>query len=132
MKGRRLVVVGSTDFPLDVQVGGAIVDLLREWAPEVILTRGARGFDRFIIRVGTLLGIPVIQFTAKGASSNWSRDVELVEQGDAVIGFVSTTKFDEGKISGTQHVLEVGLNQKKPVRAYTSVDSKLVYAGELP
>ena len=131
-KGQRIAVVGSTDFPLNDTVGGQIVDLIRDLAPETILTRGTKGFDQFIIAIADILGIPWIEFKSVGGADNWDRDVRLVGQADMVLGFVSTTRYDEGKISGTQHVLEQGLNQKKPTRAYTAVNDNLIWTGELP
>jgi hypothetical protein len=128
MTEKRVVIVGSSTFPLNGEIGAQVVDVIREAAPSAILTRGAAWFDQFVIRVAGLLSIPVVQFPGMG--NNWQRDVDMVAQADSVLGFVSPDSLSVEKISGTQHILEVGLSRKIPVKAFTEVDGKLVWAGE--
>jgi len=128
----RLCVVGSDRFPIDAVIGGQVVDEIRAAKPEVILTRGGPHFDQFVTKVAALLGIPVILFPARGGSDNWERDVELAGQADQVMAFLAPDSLSVEKMSGTQHVIEKAMDQRKPVRAYTTVDQRLVWAGELP
>lgn len=130
MTTSRICVVGSESFPLTPEIGGQIIDELRRLDPEVILTRGAKGFDTFLHRAASLIGIPVVLFPTSRERDNWSRDVEMVGAADQVLGFVSPDSLAVEKMSGTQHCLEIGLNRKIPVKAFTEVDGRLVWAGE--
>ncbi len=126
----KVVVVGSSTFPIEPGVGKEIVDLLREFPEDtVFLTRGSEGFDRFLMGVSTLIERRCFAYPSQGGADNWLRDIELVKDGDEVICFFAPdalTDYD----TGTAHVLETALNQQKPARAYSVVNGSLVWVGE--
>ncbi len=129
---RRAALVGSTNFPLDASVTTQVVDLMRELGQEtVILTRGSEGFDQFVIAAARVLGMRVLLYPSQGGPDNWQRDVELVNDSTEVHGLLSLEDFEKAtKMSGTLHVVEQGLNARRPTALYTVVDGLLIKAGE--
>jgi hypothetical protein len=124
--------VGSTNFPLDAGVVAQVVDVMRG-LPEgtVILTRGSDGLDQFIVAACAVLGMRCLTYKSAGGAENWNRDVELVQDATEVHGFLSLEDFEKaGRMTGTLHVVEQGLNAKRPTSLYTVVDGKLIKAGE--
>jgi hypothetical protein len=127
---KKVVVVGSSTFPIEPGVGKEIVDLLREFPEDtVFLTRGSEGFDRFLMGVAGLIERRCFAYPSQGGADNWLRDIELVKDGDEVICFFAPdalTDYD----TGTAHVLETALTQQKPAKAYSVVNGSLVWVGE--
>jgi hypothetical protein len=65
---KKVCVVGSTTFPIDAAVGAEIVDLLRDFGEDVVfLTRGSKGFDRFIMQVAPLISAVASRFPVREA-----------------------------------------------------------------
>jgi len=129
---KKVCVVGSTTFPIDAAVGAEIVDLLRDFGEDVVfLTRGSKGFDRFIMQVAPLIQRRCFSFPSEGGADNFLRDIELVRDADEIIAFFDPATLHDMN-TGTGHVVECALNAKKPVRAFTSVNGSLVYVGENP
>lgn len=131
-KTRRAVLVGSTNFPLDVAIVTQVVQIMRDLGQgAVILTRGSEGLDQFIMHAAVVLGMRCLTYKSDGGAGNWSRDVEMVRDGTEVHGFLSLEDFEKAdKESGTMHVIEKGLDQKKPTTLYVAMDGELVTAGE--
>lgn len=127
-----MIAVGSGSFPIDREIGGQVVDILREY-PEgtIFLTRAKGRFDTFVSIAVEHLGYAVVRFASPGGSRNWDRDVEMVGQADEVVAF-----FDPDTLSdmntGTAHVVEKALDKKKRVRAFTLANGHIVFAGETP
>jgi hypothetical protein len=132
MKTRKAVIVGSTNFPLDTAVVTQVVEILRGLGQgTLILTRGSDGLDQFIMAAATVLGMRCFTYPSEGGRDNWVRDVEMVRDGTEVHGFLSLEDFERAdKMSGTMHVIEQGLNAKRPTKAYVVVDGTLITAGE--
>jgi hypothetical protein len=126
---RKVAVVGSSSFPLTPEIGAEVVDLLREYPQDtVFLTRGSPGFDQFVMGVCPVLGYRCFAYPSQGGADNWKRDVELARDADEGLVF-----FDPDSLSdyntGTAHVVEKMLDQKKPVRAWSEANRRLVFAG---
>jgi hypothetical protein len=131
-KTRRICVVGSTDFPIDPQTGAELLDIIREYGQGIVLlTRGRGNVDEFILRAAPLIGLRCFAFPARGGSDNWTRDIELVTDADEVIALFSPASLPDLR-SGTAHICERALDKGKRVRAFSVVDNRLVFAGELP
>jgi hypothetical protein len=129
MKHRKIVVVGSRSFPLDAQLGGEVVDILRAYPKgTTVLTRGSEGFDQFISRACEIIGIPVVLCPSFGGPDNFRRDAAMVADADEVLVFLDPDSLTDMN-TGTAHVLSKALDQKKPTRAYSAADGHLVYAG---
>jgi hypothetical protein len=128
-KPTRIVVVGSRTFPLDAEVGGQIVDILRSYPQgTTVLTRGSAGFDTFISRACDLIGMPVVVCASFGGPDNFRRDAAMVAEADEVLAFFDPASLHNTN-TGTAHVVEKALDQKKPTRAYSAANGHLVYAG---
>lgn len=129
---RRIAVVGSTSFPITPEIGAEVVDVLREFPQgTTFLTRGSPGFDHFIRRVGEVAGLSVVVYPARGGSSNWDRDVALVRDATEVLAFLDPATLSDSN-TGTAHIVEKALDQRKPTRAWTVADNHLVFAGSNP
>jgi hypothetical protein len=129
MKPKRIVVVGSRSFPITPEVGAEIVDVLRSYpADTVFLTRGSAGFDTFLMAVGDILDLAVQACPAKGGSTNFDRDVAMVRESDEVLVFIDPDSL-HNQNTGTAHIAEKALDQKKPTKAWTVAANHLVYAG---
>jgi hypothetical protein len=130
-KTRKAVVVGSTNFPLDAAVVAQVVDVIRGLGQgTTILTRGSEGLDTFIIAASMVLGMRCLTYKSDGGSLNWNRDVELVRDSTEVHGFLSLEDFERtDKMSGTMHILEKSLDQRKPTTLYTVSDGVLIQVG---
>lgn len=127
---RKVVIVGSTSFPIDASIGTQVVEEIKELGPDIaVLTRGSEGFDQFIGHVCIILGLRCFTYQSHGGGDNWLRDIELVKDSDEVLAFFDPEQLDDPN-SGTAHVVEVGLNKHKPVRAYTIVEGSLIWVGE--
>ena len=128
-KARRVVVAGSSSFPLTPEVGGEVVEILRGYPEEtVFLTRGSPGFDTFIVRATAIIQRPCVRYPSLGGSKNWDRDVAMVREADEVLVFFDPeTLHDEN--TGTAHIAAKGLDQKKKVMAYSVAGNRLVYVG---
>lgn len=127
---KKVVVIGATKFPLDREVAAQVVEVLQTYpkGKTVFLTRaGVSPFDQFIVRAAGILGYPVLRFIGKGGTDNLERDDDLVREGDAFLCFFAPDHLGEG---GTAMVTEKALTARKPVRAYTAVGERLVWAGE--
>lgn len=131
-KRRKAVVVGSANFPLDQGVLAQVVDIMRGLGEDVtILTRGAVGFDQFVMHASVVLGMRCLTFESAGGSDNWLRDARMVEAATEVHGFLSLEDFEKvGRMTGTLHVVEMGLNKKRQTTLYTVVEGSLIAAGE--
>ncbi len=132
MKTRKAAVVGSVNFPMQHGTMSQVVDVLRGF-PEgtVVLTRGSDGFDQFIVSACVVLGLRCLTYPSQGGPDNWQRDVELARDATEVHGFLSLEDFEKAThMSGTLHVVEQGLNAKRPTALYTVVDGLLIKAGE--
>jgi hypothetical protein len=126
---RRVCVVGSAAFPLTAEIGAQIVDLLRALPPgTAILTRGRGTVDEFVGHVALALGLRCLTYPSKGGADNWDRDVELARDADEVIALFASASLADMN-TGTAHLVEKALDQKRPVRAFTEIDNQLVYAG---
>lgn len=122
-------MVGSSNFRIDVAVGTQIVDEIRTLGDVAILTRGLGNFDEFLKVICLPLGLRCFTYPSSGGPDNWKRDVELVQDADEVLAFITQKDMNLGdKMTGTLHVVEKALDQKKPVRLFTEVDGRLVYA----
>ena len=129
MPSRRVVVVGSRSFPLTPEVGSEVVDILRAYPPDtVFLTRGSAGFDTFLMAVADIIEVAVIAHPAKGGGTNFDRDVALVKDADEVLVFIDPNSL-HNQNTGTAHIAEKALDQKKPTKAWTVAANHLVYAG---
>jgi len=129
MSRRKIAIVGSRTFPIDPVIGKAIVEVMLEYGDEAtFLTRGSPGFDTFIIHVAPIIGRKCFAYPAHGGPDNFLRDIELVKDADEVIAFFDPATLSD-PTTGTAHVVEKALDQKKTVRAYTTVDGGLIYVG---
>lgn len=128
-KAKRVAVVGSRSFPITPEVGAEIVDILRTY-PEgtVFLTRGSPGFDTFLMAVCPIIGYTALAYPSKGGADNFLRDVQLVKDADEVLVFLDPNSLDNTN-TGTAHVLEKSLDQKKKTVAYSVAGRSLVFAG---
>lgn len=123
---RKVAVVGSTVFPLTAATGAEVVDALRSLGDEAaVLTRGAKGFEQFLVHACIVLGLRCFQYAGHGLG-NWERDAELVQDADEVIAFVAMDSLDDPR-TGTAHLLEVALAARKPVRVATACDDRLYW-----
>jgi hypothetical protein len=130
VRTRKIAVVGNRSFPIDVAVGVQVVDILREYPDDtVFLTRGSPGFDEFIMLAAPLIGRRCFAYPGKGGTDNLERDSELVKDADEVLAFFEVNSIGDTK-TGTAMIVEKSLNAKKPTRAYTVVDGRLIWAGE--
>lgn len=125
----KVCIVGSTVFPLSPELGGEVVDLMREY-PEgtVFLTRGSAGFDTFVMTVCEMLDWPCRRYPSEGGSKNWDRDVKIVKDADEVLVFLDPATLDDQN-TGTAHILAKALDQKKKTRAFSEAHGHLVFAG---
>lgn len=125
-------MIGSTSFPISAALGAEIVDLLRELPTgSVLLTRGRGNIDTFVAAVAPLLGLRCFTYPSAGHADNWQRDVELARDADEVIAFLASATLRDVN-TGTAHLIEKALDQRKKVRAFSEVDDHLVFAGEFP
>lgn len=125
----RVCVVGSRTFPLTPEVGGEVVDILRAYpAGTVFLTRGSEGFDQFLMAVCGVVGYDAVAYHSGGGAANFLRDVKMVEDADEVIAFLDPATLHDMN-TGTAHVCEKALDQRKPLRAFSVAHNRLVYAG---
>lgn len=128
-KRKQVVVVGSRSFPLDAQVGSEIVDILRAYPKgTTILTRGSEGFDTFVSKACDIVGIPVVLCPSFGGPDNFRRDAAMVADADEVLAFFDPASLDNMN-TGTAHVVEKALDQRKKTMAYSVANGHLVYAG---
>lgn len=128
----RPAVIGNDAFPLDAAIGAQVVDILRSLGDATILTRKRPVFDVFVQHCSTILGIRCLTYDAEGGPSNLTRDATLVRDCTELLCFLAPDSLEDGRKTGTMILMELALNAAKPVRAYTSVDGALVWAGELP
>jgi hypothetical protein len=127
---RKVAMVGNTTFYIDAAIGAQIVDVMVEQGEDVVfLTRGSEGFDRFIMQVAPLLQRRCFAYPGRGGTDNLERDTELVKDADTVLAFFDLDTIHKSD-TGTAMIVEKALTAKKPTRAYTAVDGKLVWAGE--
>lgn len=129
---RRVLVAGSGSFPLDQAIGTEVVDILREY-PEgtVFLTRARGRFDTFVSVAAETLGYVVVRFPSPGGSRNWDRDVAMAHEADEAVAFFDPATLHDMN-TGTGHLVEKLLDQRKRVRAFTEAGGHLVFAGEMP
>lgn len=125
-----VAVAGNSSFPLTPAVGAAVVDLLREY-PEgtQFLTRGSPGFDEFVLRACEVLGLPCERRPSPGGRMNYVRDVEMVQDADEVVVFLDPSTITDER-TGTSHVLDKALDQRKRTRAFSVAGDSLVYVGD--
>ena len=131
-KTRKVVMVGSSNFPLDAGITSQVVEVLQGFPPDtLILTRGSDGLDQFIMSATQVLGFRCFTYPAAGGADNWNRDVEMVRDGTEVHAFLSLEDFERAdRMTGTYHVIEKALDQKRPTTAYVAIDGQLIAAGE--
>ena len=128
-KSRRVAIVGSTTFPLTPEIGAEVVDIMRGYPDgTVFLTRGSSGFDTFISRASDIIGRTCVLYPSPGGSRNWDRDVALVKDADEVLLFFDPASLHDPN-TGTAHVGEKALDQRKKVMAYSVANERLIYAG---
>jgi hypothetical protein len=128
-KRKRIAIVGSSRFPITPELGAEVVDLMRAYPDgTVFLTRGGGVFDTFVASVGPAIGYAVLTYPSPGGSANWDRDVALVKDADEVMAFLDPETLHDTN-TGTAHVIEKALDQKKKVMAYSVANRHLVYAG---
>ena len=129
MTTRKVCVVGSTRFPMTAGIGAQVVDELRGLGDVAILTRGTGEFETFLMHVCPLLELRCLTYPSTGGPDNWRRDVELVHDADEVLAYVSPRDLEKhDRMTGTLHIVDKALDQKKPVRMFTEVDGRIVYA----
>lgn len=126
---RKIVIVGNSSFQLDAGIGAQVVDHIRDLGDIVILTRGADGFDRFIMTVAPLINVRCFAYPGKGGADNMTRNQEMVKDADEVHGFLNLDDFELGKESGTMHVIDAGLSAGVPTFAFTTVNGQLIHVG---
>ena len=128
-KTKRVVVVGSRSFPISPEIGAEIVNILRGYPDgTVFLTRGSPGFDTFLMAVCPIIGYTALAYPSKGGADNFLRDVQLAKDADEGLVFLDPDSL--GNINtGTAHVMEKLLDQKKKTKAYSVAGRTLVYAG---
>lgn len=127
-KTLKVCAVGSRSFPLTPQLGSEVVDVLRAYPPQTtFLTRGSEGFDQFILAAAPILGYEAIEFP-RVIGGNFYRDVELVRMSDEILVFLDPASL-HNENTGTAHILEKALDQRKAVRAYSAANDHLVFAG---
>ena len=123
MAARKVCVVGSSNIEVTTSIGAAIVDLVRDLGPDIVLlTRGSGEVDHFIATIAPLLELRCFMFPAEGGASNFLRDIELVRSCDEVIAICSRRDLEKKAESGTLHVVAKALDQEKRVRLYTVLD----------
>jgi hypothetical protein len=127
---RKVALVGNDSFPLDISLGGQVVQIIRDLGDCTILTRARPHFDLFIQHCAIVLGLRCLTYDADGGASNIERDSFLIRDADEVYAFLTLEEFEQGRLSGTYWLIEKALAAGKPVRAYTNVDGALVWAGE--
>lgn len=126
---KKIAVVGNRSFPITVPIATAVVDVLLEYGPDVLfLTRGSEGFEEFLLRALPLIDRRCFAYPSKGGPDNFLRDIELVKDADEVIAFLDPKTLSD-PTTGAAHVVEKALDQKKPVRAYSTDGEGLVYVG---
>jgi hypothetical protein len=128
-KAKVVAVAGSRSFPLTPEVGAAVVDMLRAYPQGTLfLTRGSEGFDTFVVRACEMLELPVEVRGSQGGRDNYLRDVEMVRDATEVLVFLDPGSLHDER-TGTSHILDKSLDQKKPVTAYSVAGNALVYVG---
>lgn len=125
---KRVGVVGNTSFPVDANIGTQIVEIMQGFTEPVFLTRGCQGVERFVEHAAIVLGRPAFRYPGLGGADNFNRNSDLVGDADCIIAFLDPDSLDVE--TGAGHVIEASLSAHKPVRAYTLVDGRLVWAGE--
>ena len=129
-KPRKVVFCGSRSFPIDAELGGEVVSLMRTYpADTIFLVRGSHGFDQFVQRVADIIGYECEKFDSRGGGDNFRRDADMVREADEVVVFLDPASLSNDN-TGTAHIIEKALDQKKPTRAYTAAHHRLVFAGE--
>lgn len=130
-KRLTVAVAGSRSFPLSPKIGEAVVNLLRAY-PEgtLFLTRGSEGFDQFVLRACDILGLPVEVREAEGGASNWLRDAALARECSEGLVFLDPRTLDR-EDTGSAHLLEKLLDQKRKTQAYSASGDTLVYVGSM-
>lgn len=131
-QAKRIAIVGSSSFPLNAGIGAQIVDTIREYGEDIVLmTRGKGDVDVFVGHVALALGITCLIYPSSGGPDNWRRDVDLARDADEIIAIISRNDLElSDKMSGTLHVAEKGLDQRKRVRMMTEADGRLIWAAE--
>jgi len=127
----RVAVVGSSSFPLTPDIAVEVVAILRGFGDgTVFLTRPSGGFDAFIRAASEVLGRTCVVYASPGGSKNWDRDVQLVRDADIVLAFFDPDSLHR-EDTGTAHIVEKALDQKKPTRAWSVAHNELVFAGSM-
>ena len=125
---RKVAVIGNETFPLNVEIGTQVVDVLKSYGEDVVfLTRNAQGFEQFVATAALALGRRCFTYPGRGSGDNLARDAELVADADEVVAFLNPATLDNPR-SGAALVLDRALAAGKPVRAATTVHGMLVWA----
>ena len=128
-KRLRVAVAGSRSFPLTPLVGKAVIDMLLGYPKgTVFLTRGSEGFDTWILLVCSELDLPVEVRAAEGGADNFRRDAEMARDCDELLAFLDPATIHR-EDTGTAHMLEKALDQRRRTRAYSVGAEGLVYVG---
>ena len=128
---KKIVVVGSNNFPLTPGLGAQVVDVIRELPEDaVVLNRGRGEFDTFISTVCMAIDRRCFGYPSEGGPDNWVRDVEMAKDADSGICFISREDLEKKETGGTLHVCEKLLDQGKPVKMYTEDGGSLMWAAE--
>lgn len=129
-KPRKVAIVGNQSFPLTVEIGRQIVDLIRELGPNVVIfTRGSEGLDDFVYRACGIMEIECVLCPSAGGKFNWLRDAEMSRECDELLAFLDPkTLHDEN--TGTSHLVSKFLDKRRRVRAFSASGDRLVYVGE--
>lgn len=125
---RKVAIVGNESFPVDANIGTQVVEIMRTFEEPVFLIRGVSGIEQFVAHAAIVLGRPVFKYPALGGGDNFERNRDLVGDADVVLAFLDPGTLDVE--TGAQHVIEAALSARKPTRAYTLVEGRLVWAGE--
>ena len=125
---RKVGLVANESFPVDANIGSQVVDIMNSFAEPVFLTRGCQGLERFVEHAAIVIGRPAFRYPARGGVDNFDRNRDLVNDADVVLAFLDPDTLDVE--TGAQHVIEAALSARKPTRAYTLVEGRLVWAGE--
>lgn len=125
-----VAVAGNSSFPLTPAIGSAVVDLLREYPQGTrFITRGSPGLDEFVLRACELLGLPCEPRPSSGGPDNFRRDADMARECDEMLAFLDPATLHR-EDTGTAHMIDKGLDQKRRVRAFSASGDRLVYVGD--
>jgi hypothetical protein len=124
----KMAIVGSHTFPM-MQGAGYILGAVARLQPgDTVLVRPTEGVDYMAQVFAHVKQLDVKVYPTSGPRGDvFRRDMELVDDADAVTAFFDPNAIMEG---GTAHIVEVALRKGKPVEVWTVEDGELVRVGE--